>query len=123
MTTLPISLVFLYLGYSPICTYIAIVISNILVLFSDVTIILPAIRFDRKLYFEAVLLKALKIMLLAIMIPCLIIFINKFYEIPFYTYILTAVSAVSTMAIVYFRGLNSNERMLLKTQIKSKIKR
>ena len=123
MTTLPISLVFLYLGYSPTCTYIAIVISNILVLFSDVTIILPAIRFDRKLYFKAVLLKALKIMLLAITIPCLIIFINKIYEIPFYTYILTAVSAVSTMAIVYFRGLNSNERMLLKTQIKSKIKR
>lgn len=123
MTTLPLSYLFLSLGYSPTWTYLAIIVSNILVITSDAIIILPAIQFSRRKYFENIIWKAIKIILLTSIIPFIAITTNKFYPLPFYKYSLPIISAISTIGVVYFFGLNHDERKILNEQIKNKVRR
>ena len=117
LTALPLAIVFFQMNYKPVWAYVAIIISNILTLFGDVLVVLPALRFSKKKYFCEVLLPALKVSLLAILLPSLGILFNNFYPVAYFSYIISFLSLISSVWIVYLFGLTRSQRSMVRHKI------
>lgn len=122
LTTLPLAYMFLRMGYNPTWAYIAIILSNIFTLLSDILIILPAIQFNKLEYIKSVMVPAVKVFVLSIIIPCVILYINTIYPIVCFSYIISIASFVSNIFIVYYFALTPNQRVMILSQIQ-KIKK
>ncbi len=123
LTTLPLTFMFFQIGYKPTWAYIAIIISNFFTLVCDIYIILPTIKFSKKKYFNDVILPAMKVFLLAIITPCIVIIIDTIYTMTFFTYIVSTLSLVSNIIIVYYFGLTHSQKSMVLQQIKRRIPR
>lgn len=121
LLNLPISYIFLKLGYSPEVTlYISIIIS-LFALYLRLLIISPLVNFRKIDYVENVIFSIIPVLVLSIIFPLLVsVFLSQSY---LRLLINIFVILLSTSAAIYFFGLKPNEKMFFKEKIlKQKLK-
>jgi O-antigen/teichoic acid export membrane protein len=113
---LPVSYIFLKLGYSPeITLYVSIGISTI-ALIARLKIISPLVKLDTFIYLKKVVLKILSVSLVSMIIPTLI---KSFLHEGFARLLIIGFSSLVVVgATIYFVGLGKNEQNFLTNKLK-----
>jgi len=112
---LPISYVFLKLGYSPQVTlYVSISIS-VLALFSRLLIIKPLVDLSILKFNKLVLLPILMVVVVAIIPPL----ITKYFIVPgiLEFFMVSIISVLSVIIAIYYLGLKNEERLFMKNKV------
>lgn len=114
---LPISYMFLKLGYAPqITLYVSICISGI-ALFGRLYILKKLVKLKVISFFKSVILRSVSVGLVAITLP-LVIYLNNDPSLARF-FILGISSLISAFCAIYFVGLDKNEKKFFKRKISS----
>lgn len=120
---LPIALVFLYLGFSPVSVFVVQLIIFVIIQIIRIIIVCPAIKMKKIKYFLEVIMPILKVVLLPfIVIPILkgyISFQSIYVNLVFYVFLTMILSIIC----IYYIGLDKIMRNKVLCVIKKKIKR
>lgn len=120
---LPIALVFLYLGFSPVSVFVVQLFMFIFIQIIRVVIVCPAIKMKKIKYFLEVVMPILKVVILPfVIVPMLKIYISFqsiYVNLVFYVFLTMVLSIIC----IYYIGLDKNMRNKVLCVIKEKIKR
>ena len=108
---IPISLFFLYKGFSPTCVFVVRVILNFVALLARILYLGYLINFQIKKFLYKVMLPILEVGLLSIIIP-LILYINL--DINWKNvFLISFVCVAYSLVLIYFIGLNAQEKNMI----------
>lgn len=115
LINLPLSYLFLKLGYKPQITLYIMVIVSVIALFARLTILRSLMSFSARAFVQQVILKVLLVALFSVIIPLVAMqFVtqeaNRFF-------VISSLSAFSVILMVYFVGLKKQERIFVKDKI------
>lgn len=120
---LPMALVFLYLGFSPVSVFVVQLIMFVFIQIIRIIIVCPAIKMKKTKYFLEVVMPILKVVLLPfIVIPIFksyISFQSIYVNLAFYVFLTMVISTIC----IYYIGLDKIMRNKVLCVIKEKIKR
>jgi hypothetical protein len=120
LLTLPLAYMFFKCGLGPEWAYIANIICIILAQAGRIKVVLPLIKFPFKDYFNEIIYKALKVLVLSL-IPCLLVsLISQFMPQIVYYAIQTIISFVSCLFVIYYFGLTKEQVVYIK-ELKNRI--
>jgi hypothetical protein len=118
---LPVSYIFLKMGYSPqITLYVSISIS-LIALYARLIIISPLVKLNIFKYIQEVILRIIPVTIIAIIIP--IILITNLQG-GIYRIVISVFSSILSVVItIYFVGLKKSEQFFIKMKFKQVLKR
>ena len=112
---LPISYLFLKLGFPPQVTMIINIFISLLALYARLKIISPLVNLSIKKFINDVIIRIVSVTIFAMVITLIIkqFFVSGFLQF----FIVSIVSVITTLIITYYIGLNKKERVFLQLSI------
>ena len=122
LLNVPVSYVFLKLGYEPTVTLVVMIVISQIALLARLLILRRLIQFSARNYVKRVILNVLSVALIAIAIAYLI---NQVIVLPelLHFIVTCAVSVLVTLFTIYLIGLNVKERQFIVSRLKLTIQR
>lgn len=115
LLNLPLSYIFLKLGYEPQITFFIAIGLSILALFARLVMLRTLMSFSARIFIKKVVFKVFIVTILSVLVP---LFVIPFLENETTKFlVITSLSFLSVMTMIYLTGLEKDERIFIKARL------
>ena len=121
MMNLPVSYLFLRMGYAPEVTVIVAIFISLVCLFTRLVLLRRMVAFQSKLYLKEVILRVLLVSLISSLLPY---WVYSYLKLGVWNFVfLSLVCLTSSLTVIYFVGLSTIEKIYIKNKVKNQFYR